>query len=229
MGQELIDLSFEEWVVHIFDHPVTNPAWHFDPNSAWWYSSEEESISYLTQLFENNGAILAPYSDAQLNQGLWYLVGIHSGDYLRVIRDNSVPLADRIRCIESIFNFYEHVFAVRCSPHLCYLLETSEPEPAGLSALNSVCYMWWDISPLYGAMEIDNLQLISEAVLNVMKKALELDSVACQESALHGLGHWHFEFPQEVNNIIDSWLAEHLSISEDLKFYAERAQVGRVL
>jgi hypothetical protein len=72
MGFKLTDLSFKEWVKHVFDHPVTDPAWHFDINSEWWDSSSEEAMHYMTQLFENDGAILAPYSDAQLNQGLWY-------------------------------------------------------------------------------------------------------------------------------------------------------------
>jgi len=229
MGQRLTDLNFEEWVVHIFDHPVADPAWHWDMNAEWWSSAPEETISYLTQLFENDGAILAPYSDAQLNQGFWYLVSSASGDYLRILQDSALPIQDRVRCIQSIFNLYEQVFAVRCSPHLSNLLRTNEPQPNDLSALNAVCYMWWDILFLYGAMEIDNLQIISEAVLNVMKKTLELDSIACQESALHGLGHWHHYFPKETYDIIEEWLEKHPNISEELREYAERAQAGAVL
>lgn len=229
MGQGISDLSFDEWIVHIFDHPVSDPAWYWDANAEWWYRSPEETIDYMTRLFENAGTILAPYSDAQLNISLWYIASSTASEYMGTLQDSSVPIQNRIRCIESMFEFFKQVFAVRCSSHLSNLLRTSEPNPAGLSALNSVCYMWWDISPLYGAMEVDNLQIMSETILNVMKKTLELDSIACQESALHGLGHWKRYFPKETHDTIKNWLDKHPHLSEDLKFYAERAQVGRVL
>jgi hypothetical protein len=230
MGQELIDLSFEEWVKHIFDHPVTDPAWYWDTDRDWWSESESPSttVSFMTQLFENGGFILAPYSDAQINQAFWYIDSEIHG-YMYTLREPRVPLSNRLRCINSIYNLFEQVFAKRCSQHLSHVRRPSEPNPEGLSELNSICYMWWDISPLYGAMEVDNLQLISEAVLNVMKKALELDSVACQESALHGLGHWHLYFPAQVYDIIEAWFKKHPNLSEGLRLYAERAQSGGVL
>jgi hypothetical protein len=33
MSKVLTDLSFDEWVRHVFDHPVTEPAWHWDENA----------------------------------------------------------------------------------------------------------------------------------------------------------------------------------------------------
>jgi hypothetical protein len=30
MGRQIGDLSFEDWITSVFDHPVTDPAWHWD-------------------------------------------------------------------------------------------------------------------------------------------------------------------------------------------------------
>ena len=95
MGHGLSDITFEEWVVHIFDHPVTDPAWYWDMEAEWWSSSSEEQVRYMTQLFENAGAVLVLYSDAQVNQGLWYMDSSASGDYMRVLEYASVPINDR--------------------------------------------------------------------------------------------------------------------------------------
>nr|MBA3874138.1 hypothetical protein [Anaerolineae bacterium] len=141
--------------------------------------------------------------------------------------NSKVLLDDRLRCINSIFTLYQQVFAVRCSPHLSNVIRSVELEPDDLNVLNSICYMWWDISPLYPDMEVDNLQLVRNAVLNVMRKTLELDSIVCQESALHGLGHWD-RLP-ETTDIIGNWFKQHTNAPDELRLYAIRAQSGGVL
>ena len=256
MGYGLTDLSFEEWITHIFDHPVTDPAWHWDMNAEWWSSSSEEQVSYMRQLFENAGTVLARYSDAQVNQGLWYMVNSATADYMRVLEDADILLEDRKQCIQSIFNLYTQVFAQRCSRHLSHLIRSAAPKPEGLSDLNTVCYMWWDIIPIYGVLKnyievIDRMDLSLElresikehsitidtedhremerSVLELMKRTLEIDHLACQESSLHGLGHWQKYFPKEVSRIVENWLIRNPNISEELRLYAERAQSGRVL
>ena len=42
-------------------------------------------------------------------------------------------------------------------------------------------------------------------ILQVMESTLQLDSIACRESALHGLGHWQHQYPQRVGEIIDKF------------------------
>ena len=65
--------------------------------------------------------------------------------------------------------------------------------------------------------------------LEAMQRALDLDSDACRESALHGLGHWKYAYPQKVQAIIDAWLARHQEVTDELKTYALAARRGRVL
>jgi len=62
-----------------------------------------------------------------------------------------------------------------------------------------------------------------------MTNALALDSIACQESALHGLGHWHGAYPDEVEAIVDRFLAAHPTSRPELLTYARSARSGCVL
>lgn len=61
-----------------------------------------------------------------------------------------------------------------------------------------------------------------------MERTLQLDNIACQESALHGLGHWHSAYPKEVERIIDAFLQSNLNIRPELEQYAQSARIGMV-
>jgi hypothetical protein len=54
-------------------------------------------------------------------------------------------------------------------------------------------------------------------------------SPACQESALHGLGHWQRDHDRQVNAIIDGFLAANPHIDARLIRYANAARCGCVL
>jgi hypothetical protein len=111
--------NFDAWMRCVFDHPVTEPAWHKNEEAdPWDHSSPVENIALLTRLFEECDRVLHPYSDAQVAQGLDYLTGRDKLDYLVDLRDTEVPLADRLRCIEAMGDLFQRCFAVRCSPHL---------------------------------------------------------------------------------------------------------------
>jgi hypothetical protein len=62
-----------------------------------------------------------------------------------------------------------------------------------------------------------------------MDATLKIDSIACQESALHGLGHWELFYPTEVAEIVDQYLKENPSLRSELKNYALDAREGHVL
>jgi hypothetical protein len=58
--------------------------------------------------------------------------------------------------------------------------------------------MWWDILPVYGGPRPEDRDTLHEAAFGTMAAVLEMPSIACQESALHGLGHWRSFFPQST-------------------------------
>ncbi len=61
-----------------------------------------------------------------------------------------------------------------------------------------------------------------------MMQTLCLNSDACRESALHGLGHWHLYHSDKVEDIIDDFLASPAKVSCKLREYALAAREGVV-
>jgi hypothetical protein len=240
VGRELTDLPFETWVTFVFDHPapdsdtptgmrksevVISHPWYLERDRDWWNPSRqpEVTVAYLTNLFENVPHTLASFSDAQVKEGLWFLLSPACSDHLLTLLNPAVAWSVRKRCIDSIFTLFERFLALRCSPHLSHL---DEP---GANPLNAVCYMWWDLLPVAGKPDDPTRKQIDEAFLDVMRRSLELASDACRESALHGLGHWHLEYPTAVETIITQFLKRHSALRSELKAYALAAQQGLVL
>ena len=54
------------------------------------------------------------------------------------------------------------------------------------------------------------------------------ESIACRESALHGLGHWHDVYPAEVELIIDRFLSGYRELRPETVNYAKIARCGCV-
>ena len=65
-----------------------------------------------------------------------------------------------------------------------------------------------------------------EVALRTMARILGLQSLACQESALHGLGHWQPGHDRQVCAIIDGFLAANPEIDPRLISYAKAAAVA---
>jgi hypothetical protein len=224
-GRSLRDLTFDEWVIFVFDHAVDDSRleWYWDIEADRWDGPPALTGAYLTQAFENSENVLGPYSESQLNQGLWYLASNACSNHMFALMDTSVPWPARQRCILSIGSLFQVCFAKRCTPHLSHL---DEP---GAGPLNSVCYMWWDIIPLAGQPDDPAHKEMDQTILQVMEDALQLDSIACQESALHGLGHWHLHYPRQIEEIIQGFLQHNKTLPEKLHRYALSALSGCVL
>lgn len=235
MKKESPHLSFEQWITYVFDHPVLAPGalnWYHDSNydGEWWDTSNypQTTLAYLTTLFEGAPGILTPFSDAQVKQGLWFLIDNSCSDHMFTLLNPAIPWIERKRCLSSMLTLFEDYFAPRCSAHLSHL-DTLEADTGNINPLNMVCYMWWDLLPIYGKPEEPDRKEFDAACLKLMRLTLDLDSDACRENALHGLGHWALVYPVEARAIIDAWLARHQEVTGDLKAYALAARRGRVL
>ncbi len=104
------------WVAHVFDHEVTDPSW-------WWQlpDDHEESppavaIAHLTRLFSAPSPALDRFTDEQVGQGLWFLFmgGCSDGAYVDRLGDWTLPLRERLACLEAIPGSYRHFLAARC-------------------------------------------------------------------------------------------------------------------
>jgi hypothetical protein len=222
MGKVLTDLSFDEWVRHMFDHPVNHPEWYWDTDADRAEIEPQRVLAHATNLFERAAELLASYTDAQANQGLWFLIN-EGGSPLYALTETSISMEQRVRCILSISSLFNQCFAPRCTPHLSHL---DEP---GTGALNSVCYMWWDIFPLHGQPGDVARREIDAACLSVMEATLQLPSIACQESALHGLGHWGLNYEGRCQSIVSAFMQQHEGLRRELREYAVRARQANVL
>jgi hypothetical protein len=163
-----------------------------------------------------------------------------------------VPWEPRREGLLGIVTLYERLFAPTCTDYLGHI--DCGPEPP--DPLTSICYMWWDLFPTWGARgdeeprpaatgrrarkqrrrdritrhtEAALPSTVDDALLSVMSQTVRLDSEPCREGALHGLGHWHRAHPKRTTAIIDEWLAGEPSISADLRRYALSARTGCVL
>ena len=213
--------SLPNWIAHVFDHPVTDTAWHWSPDAPDWQGSSEHIATFIADTFERSGELLADFTDAQLNQGFWYLLSAGCSEFMFALVEPAVPLARRLRALRSFVPLFEQVMAVRCSPHLSHIDE----QPA--NPLNGACYMWWDILPIHGKPEEPDRSEFDAEVLRVLPRLLSIPHDACRESALHGVSEWQLYYPS-AEAIVDDWLARTPDLRPQLASYAQRAKVGMV-
>lgn len=94
--------------------------------------------------------------------------------------------------------------ALRLSPGHSHS-ESSNP-------LNSVCWVWWDVLPIHGlAGEYEDGAELDAAIIAVLWRILQIDSIACQESALYGLAEWRSHYEEEASAIIGNFLIRNPS------------------
>ncbi|MEQ1789526.1 MAG: hypothetical protein ABL857_03685, partial [Rickettsiales bacterium] len=138
------------------------------------------------------------FNDTQINDGLNYLVSNIFSNYMFAWINKEVTTADRKKFIESIYRIFTDFMANRCNERLSHLGEKDA------HSINYICYMWWDLIPIHPvrsfSMETDKM------FLDVMKRTIAINNIACQESALRGLGYWHSNYPEIVGEIIDGYI-----------------------
>jgi len=57
MGNQLTNLTFEEWLLYVFDHPVdeTKGEWYWDLNRDWWKEEPAEAEADFKKYEELTG------------------------------------------------------------------------------------------------------------------------------------------------------------------------------
>lgn len=218
-------MDFDAWVRSVFGRPVTGPWYWADGPEVDLPTGRREAV-YLARLFADPLPAVGRYSDSQLNQGFWFLNSAVPPCAVSRLFSGSASWPVRRAAIRAIGDLYEKLFAVRCTPHLSWI-----NEPGG-SPLNEACYMWWDSLPAATCARLRTEEPraaeTDAVVLDVLRRTLALDSVACQEAALHGLGHRRQHYPAEVEAIIDDFLGCGSGLRPELVEYARRARVGYV-
>lgn len=221
----LRDLSYDAWLQHAFGEPVRahgNP-WFFDEDPPWWDPQPPVAIEYFTKLFSTTEQSLADFSDAQIAQGLTYLLNTSASGDKGWFYSRSTALEGRLRCVAAIEHIFTDLFAPGCAAVLGHL---DEP---GAKPLNMVCYMWWDVFPCLALPDDPESDRLHRSAIDVMRRTLQLASIACQESALHGLGHWAHRRPDDVTPVVDAFLTDGPSRRAEIMSYARSARCGCIL
>lgn len=215
-------MDYSSWVRHIFETSLADKR---NPADAELASSlgPAEALALITRIFHNCGADLEKFADDQVAEGLVFLGSSGESDWIYHIYNRDVPWETRAACVNSMVRLYSDCFARRCVDAVT--LTNGAP-----SAMNRVCYMWWDVFPSGGLADtIDSERAqVDRELIGVMEQALQLPHAACRESALHGLGHWQGADENRVHSIIDTWLANTRNLSPSLVEYAFAARSGNV-
>jgi hypothetical protein len=215
-----MDLELARWVDTVFGG--ADPA---DPGNIDRLDNicrpDEPTLLKLIDVFGNPRMYLSAITDKVLDRAFWDL------DYmaLPILFDSVIDFQLRRRLISTFEILFRELFAERCKPVLGHQAKEYE-------ALNGICYMWWDFNYLldYRAWELNPCDPVC---LESMRSILTIGNSACQESALHGLGHWHKRHDPSlqptVESMIDEFLRDTPGLSADLREYALAARRGAVL
>lgn len=223
------DLTFNEWVNYVFDHPIMMPEWWFQPLETGHHpigdasSHPATTLAYMTRLFSEPSFLVERFSRAQIDQGLNFLVSNCCSNHMFVLTNESLPWPARRACFDAMIALYAKLMAPVYGNDISYLDQVPKPSDQP----NFACYMWWDIIPLYGGMDHPDRDRINDAVLHIFEEVLKLDSEACLESVLHGLGHWGMYMNDRTRPIVEDFL-KRADISLELRRYAEYAATGCV-
>lgn len=219
--------TFNEWLDGAFDHPVHKREWYWDEDFESYWGRLELSdtiiVEYMTRLFSAPEP-LKRYSLEQVAQGLWFLINESTpGESAYSLLNSEVPLSHRIDCVCAMANFFR-VFVAPAAPGKA---DEQKDEFQG------VCYMWWDIfptrgGPTYGPNTGGEPEL-HVACLNTMAEILSIPCELCQLSALHGLSHWHRNYSDKVEEIVDSFLQKASDVTNRIIEYAGEARIGGTL
>lgn len=197
------DARVEDFARALFDRPIAVTAeekerlaeGEYDP----WFGDKTEFVRLCTQLFERFGELSAPYSLAQIEQGLWL---VHGYPYFLpfYLTNDDVPVEAAVACVQASYHLYRDFVTTRC-PH----------------DGSAVLYMWWD-EGWSGATKA-----FLDAVLTTLERILTLPDNASRRSALHGLAHLKQDWdPDAARAVIDRFITrERSTLSEDELEYVE--------
>ena len=204
------EVPFEEWVVAVFDPAVDDP-----------WPPPAQDLAHLTRLFTDPVAALEGLTDEEIGIGLWSVLDSGGAGTALALDDDDLPLADRIACIRAIPNLYREIFVPRCAERLGHRSEQG-------GRLEMACYMFWDVAVFGGPPGRREGNLVEDAVLEVLEDILRMPHAACQESAVHGLGHRVARHPGRAPAILTRWLRSGAPRDERLVDYARAASTGCV-
>jgi hypothetical protein len=149
---------YDEWLSYLFNRDVTDPAWYHCADTLPFPGASTEIAALFIHTMRNCGRDLARFSNGQVAAGLQHVINPSCGNIVFQLMQKPLPKDAREEVILSLSVLYSNCFTPRCAAVLSHL------DQPGANPLNSVCYMFWDVTPL--------LSGTPRAVLQVLESAL---------------------------------------------------------
>lgn len=216
-------------------------------------------VQYMTRLFREPGVLRPYSLDQVEQGLWFLLGEASPGRSSKALLRRDAALLQRVACIHAMSSFFRNFIHAVAPGHfdprapiigvngaaymwwdifpMRFYMRGRVPGPIGAAAVVSVLEKFEFGTELHSAvlkemtdeLEIEIEPEIHQATLSAMSEVLDLPSELCQFSALHGLGHWHAHYPEQVEQIVDAFLDRHQDLRPHLIEYASRARLGSVL
>ncbi len=204
-------MSYNEWLDFIFQRSVkrdSDQAWYWQDEWEYKISDNGVVLDQLIRLFSNSIVLIEAYSEAQLEQGFWFLMG--PAGFSDIAWDEKIDLRRRVGMVRAQAFIFRDLFAQH--------------------PLDTIVYMWWDLFESgYCCSKVpENADdaAIQEAILLTLGDILGMEPWHCVCSALHGLNH--LGHPR-VAEFINYFLATKQGLDEDVISYALLCREGKAL
>lgn len=180
--------------------------------------SAAESVEFLAHLFENPATNLSGLSRSGIAKGLQYLIQPCGSEMPLALFESSVPLDTRLACCAGVENIFKQIFAVHCKPALIHMSETDDE-------VNISCFMWWENFPTFFHLHTPEGDALQAQCEEVMRRILTIDSLACQESVIHGFGHLLEDRPEVAETALNDCFL-NAALAPGLREYAQSMLTG---
>ena len=213
-------MNISEFTQYLYDRPANKTEWYFEDDHEDIDLPKDQLVQLATQAFNSVVDVTNHFDERQICMGLRYLVNPSCGPVPYLYMDTSIDFAIRSSAISSMRNVFRYLFASLRNELGLYRVSGGAPFSFG-----ETCYMWWDMFPRHGVPRQPELEETDAVICRTIGSILEIDNLACQESALHGLGHWFSSRPDEIVEMVGVFLPR---APVELKEYAMDAMQGRV-
>ena len=226
MPISLIGASLDQFVQAVFDHdadPEAEP-WYFDSNVRFEVEPEYQ-VSLLTRLFRQSEMLLARYSNAQIEAGLWCIFGgVFADCFTQLIWKQELAFEERGALVASVYDLYHQVLARAPNASIDFIHADDPPR-----RFETIDYMATDLLvDIRNDDEPSNADAVRvcDECLRLFERLLNHPAPVAQYAALHGLGHLPHARREEV---IAEYIRTHPDLTPDQRTYASEAQKGDVL
>lgn len=213
-------MDIAEFTQYLYERPVDGGEWYFCDGHEDPDLEKNQLVKLASLAFMGVAKAASKFDERQVCMGLHYLINPSCGPIPYLYLDTSIDFAIRSKAIVSMRDVFRDLFANISGGYGLYRVNGGAP-----LSYRETCYMWWDMFPRHGVPSRADMEETDAVISQTIGSILEIDNLACQESALHGLGHWFSSRPDEVVKTIESFLP-HSPI--DLKGYAIDAMQGRI-